>query len=265
MQIPLAHLEDLESYMLRDLGQNAIGAIPVYVGAGLGMGGTGWDIIQPTANGYALFGASGNPKGLSYAPGATGGGLIDQSVDKRHLTVTARANTSWGPTGSIDSTFPRNSSRTTSISHLSLGRLSLLGGIIIPRDTTVTSISVLSGTTAATSPTHQWFCLVDQNGNVLKKTVDDTTTAWNASAVKTLALSSTYTPTADTAVYLGIVVTGGVVPTLVGDSGTAAVNGLLPMTSATANSGLTDPASLGATVGALTASTAFAYAYGYIS
>jgi hypothetical protein len=75
---------------------------------------------------------------------------------------------------------------------------------------TYTSISFLKGSTNLANQTNQWFCLLEWNGTgftVLRSTVNDTTAAWTASTVKTLALSSTYTPGADVEVWIGCVMT----------------------------------------------------------
>jgi hypothetical protein len=102
---------------------------------------------------------------------------------------------------------------------------------------------------------------VDQSLNVLAKTADDTTTAWNLNTTKTLAISGGYTPTTDLPVYLGIMVAATTVPTLVQVGISTVIGGLTPMIAATSTTGLTTPASLGATAGALTALNGLAYAY----
>lgn len=133
---------------------------------------------------------------------------------------------------------------------------------MLQRGRAISSITFVSAGQAAVTPTNQWFCLVDQSLNVLAKTADDTSTAWSTNAPKTLAISGGYTPTTDLAVYLGIVVAAGTVPTLIAVGVSTTVGGLTPMISATSTTGLTNPASLGATAGALTVlSGGLAYAY----
>lgn len=170
--------------------------------------------------------------------------------------------TGWLPTGALQSTFPGDRTNTTASSGLlSTGRLTLAGGIVLQAGQTVSSITFAAGGTGAGTPTNQWFCLVDKNLNVLAKTADDTTTAWNLNATKTLAISGGYTPTTTIAVYAGIMVAATTVPTLIQVGISTVVGGITPMIAATSTTGLTTPASLGATAGALTALAGLAYAY----
>lgn len=181
------------------------------------------------------------------------------NIGGSQLTNLARTG-GWLPTGAIDETFPRKDG--TAALTLVSGRLALGGGIVIPAGRTVTSITLVSQTTALSVGSNQWFCLVDKSMNVLRKTADDTSTAWGASTAKTLTLSSTYTPTAAIEVYVGVVVVATTPPTLVRDTGQAAgVAALTPWLSGPSTTGLTNPASLGATAAALTAADNPFYAY----
>lgn len=172
---------------------------------------------------------------------------------RRSLGLVLRSER-WAPTGSIadnadriGSTFVNNTGLLTS------GRLQLAGGLVIPAGATVTNISFMSGTQAAATPTAQWFCLLDQNRNVLAKTADATNTAWAANTVKTLALATPYTPTSDMPVYAGIVVVAGTAPDLIGVIGNAVLAAVAPVLAGYSTTGLTNPASLGATGAAITA------------
>jgi hypothetical protein len=167
----------------------------------------------------------------------------------------------WMPTGAIASTAPTDRATVASAGVLVSGRLTLAGGIVLPAGQVISSITFVAGGTGAGTPTNQWFCLVDQSLNVLAKTVDDTTTAWNLNAPKTLAISGGYTPVIDMPVYLGVMVAATTVPTLQAVGVSSAVGGLTPILAATSTTGLTNPASLGATAGALTALANLTYAY----
>jgi hypothetical protein len=134
-------------------------------------------------------------------------------------------------------------------------------GTVLPGGVTITNLAFLCGGTGAGTPLNQWFCLVDQSRNVLVKTVDDTTTAWSAGATKTLALSAPYTPTSDVAVYFGIVVVATIAPTITGVTGGVGLTGIAPIMSGSSTTGLTNPASLGGTANALTASGSVLYAF----
>jgi hypothetical protein len=75
---------------------------------------------------------------------------------------------------------------------------------------TYTSITVLKGTTNLANQTNQWFCLIWKDGvnyKTLRSTTNGTNGAWTASSTKTLNLSSTLTPVADTQVWVGVCVT----------------------------------------------------------
>lgn len=100
-------------------------------------------------------------------------------------------------------------------------------------------ISFISATQAAVTPTNQLFGLYDSSLNLLRSTVNDTTTAWAANTRKRLALTSTYTPGADDFVYVGIMVTAATVPNLLGLLNGVAVNALAPASQGHSTTGLT--------------------------
>lgn len=176
---------------------------------------------------------------------------------------TLLRNQSWMPTGAFSETFPRDN-RGDACGLTSTGLLYLAGGLLIPANQTVTSVTFVSSSTAAGTPTNWWFCIVDQSLNVLRKTADQTTTAWAANTAKTLALATTYTPTVDTPVYAGVLVVATTVPTFVGSVVTAGGSGhtaLAPKMAGQSTGSLTTPASLGATAAALSTASDLAYAY----
>jgi hypothetical protein len=143
-------------------------------------------------------------------------------------------------TGALYETFDRNLCDEVNTAVLSTGRMSLQA-IYIPAGVTITSISFWSATTAAGTPTNQLFGLYDVNLNLLRSSVNDTTTAWAANSRKTLALTSTFTTTYSGLYYLAIMVTATTVPTLKGN--TAKTGGQLnagaPSMGGTSNSSLT--------------------------
>lgn len=181
---------------------------------------------------------------------------------KAFTDLAALRTSLWGPTGAITETFSRVG-RDGAKALLQTGRLHLSGGCIIPAYQAITNVSFMSGGTGAGTPTNWWFCLVDQALNVLATTADQTSTAWATETLKTVALTSPYTPTVVKPVYAGIMVKATTVPTLYGSdtgaSGSGAAN-LSPPISGLSTSSLTTPASLGATAGALSTSE-LAYAY----
>jgi hypothetical protein len=169
----------------------------------------------------------------------------------------------WVPTGAIDeSTWIRLGG---SGSTLTSGTLQLVGNLFVPAGRTVSSISFQSQSQGVVTPSNQWFCLVRTSDlSVLGKTSDDTTAGWGASTWKTLSLSTPWTADTDTAVYAGCLVVAATTPNLAGTGGSTAMTGRAPALGGNSTTGLTNPASLGATA---TTPTGFAAVmpYCYIS
>lgn len=165
----------------------------------------------------------------------------------------------WRPAAAVAETLSRVG-KIESLGLLTSGTLSLFGGAVLPAGVPVSSISFSSAGTGASAPTNQWFCLIDQSGAILAKTADDTTTAWGVNTVKTLSFASPHTPPIDTPVYLGVVVVASTVPTLFAAGVSSVAAGRTPMVAATANTGLTTPASL-SSVGSFTALAGVAWGY----
>ena len=154
--------------------------------------------------------------------------------------VTPVLNNRYTIAGGLFETFDRNLCDEVNAAVLTSGRLSL-GAIWLPAGTNISSISFFSATSAANAPTNQLFGLFNSSRNLLMSSVNDTTTAWAANSLKTLALTSTFTTTYSGLHYLGIMVTATGVPTLKGN--TARVGGQLqasvPSMGGTSNTGLT--------------------------
>lgn len=139
------------------------------------------------------------------------------------------------------------------------GTLSLMA-INLTAGQLVSSITISTATTGATNPTNYFFSLYDQNRNILAQSANQTTTAWAANTVKTLAMTTAYRVTVTGLYYIGFMMTAGTMPTLKG--GTARTGGQLantaPIIYGTSNTGLTT--SLPATANAITGTTASIYA-----
>jgi hypothetical protein len=198
----------------------------------------------------------------NYAAGGTplsAAALID--LEQRLSGYTdATGGSSWLLPGALGETIGRD--RVPAVQTLTSGTLLLSGGCVLRGGQAVTSITFLSGNVAGATLTNQWFCLVKQSDlSILRKTVDDTNAAWPANTAKTLNLSSTYIPANDTAIYLGCLTTATTPPNLRGGSSQSVVIGLAPIYCGTSTTGLTDPASLGATAGALSALQTVPFAY----
>ncbi|MBP8532359.1 hypothetical protein [Streptomyces sp. MK37H] len=83
----------------------------------------------------------------------------------------------------------------------------------------VTNLTFISGGTAAATPTAWWFALYDTTGVLMAQTADQTSTAWAADTVKTVALATAQRITKSGLYKAAINVTAGTVPTLVGTVG----------------------------------------------
>ena len=155
-------------------------------------------------------------------------------------SVTPYLNNKKVITGALYETFDRDLCDEVNTAVLSSGRLSLQA-IWLPVNTTINSISFWSATTALATGTNQLFGLYDINLNLLRSSVNDTSTAWAANSKKTLSLTSAFTTTYSGLHYLGIMVAATTVPTLKGN--TAKTGGQLgaaaPSMGGTSNTGLT--------------------------
>jgi hypothetical protein len=167
------------------------------------------------------------------------------------------------PAAAIDETLDRRLAATITITLQVSGRLNVLGSVFIPAGQPVSSITCVSGSTAMVGPTHQWFGLVRVSDlSILGTTVDDTSTAWATNATKTLAMSSTYTPAADTLAYVVLLITAGTMPTVTGYPGSTILTGITPkLVGSSSKTGLTDPASFtdAGTITALGTNQGYAY------
>lgn len=82
----------------------------------------------------------------------------------------------------------------------------------------VTNISFKSGATAADTPTNYWFALYDTDLALAGQTADQTSTAWAANTLKTLALTTPYRVTETGVHYASIMVKATDLPSLIGTS-----------------------------------------------
>lgn len=208
--------------------------------------------------------------GLPVGVGASGPELVPavQGGTTSQLTVTqllaggAHArSTMLKPTAALYENMDRGSFTPAVIAVLLSGRLDAIA-IGLPSGITVTSITFVSATTAASAPTHQWFGLANQAGVALRFTGDDTNNPWAGSTAKTLNLSSPFVTTYAGLYYVMLMVTAGTVPTFYGiTSGTNAVSGLTPTLQGTADTGLTTVPVLPFTMAALAAQNNRPYCY----
>ena len=120
-----------------------------------------------------------------------------------------------GISGTLAETMPRMLCSEANLAALTSGTL-LLTAIYLKAGMRCNNISFHSATTAAGTPTNQFFALYDINRALLAQTANATTTAWAANSIATRALTATYVVPSDGLYYVGIMVTATTVPTLKG-------------------------------------------------
>ncbi|MFF1416567.1 hypothetical protein [Streptomyces sp. NPDC058280] len=107
---------------------------------------------------------------------------------------------------------------------------------------TVTSLTFISGGTAAGTPTNYFFALYNTAGALLGQTADQLTAAWAADTAKTLALSAPVRVTKSGVYYAAVSVTATTVPTLIGTTGAKPILTSEVALAQTSGSGLTGTA-----------------------
>lgn len=107
----------------------------------------------------------------------------------------------WGIAGSFAETMDRNLCTETNTTLTTTGQI-FCQAIWLTAGTTVTNISISSATTAANGPTHWVFGLTDANRAVLASSADQTSTAWAANTIKTLAMGTPYVVTTTGLYYI---------------------------------------------------------------
>jgi hypothetical protein len=167
----------------------------------------------------------------------------------------------WLPAGALVESFPYTMATSAALPIGASGVLRLWALLeTLEAGQAYSSITFIAGSTGAGTPLNQWACLCDQSRNVLVKSAD-TTNAWAANAPKTFTFSAPYTPAVDTAVYYGLMVRATTQPTVCAINGNVSGASRSPVLVGDSTTGLTNPASLGATAAALTATTGVQWAY----
>ena len=166
------------------------------------------------------------------------------------------SGTLWLPPGVVAETYPR--AWTGSTGQPVSGTLRLMA-ITVPANTQIRRAMLVAATTV-TAPTNQWVCLVRPSDlAVLTKSNNKLTEAWAQNQAKTFDGLSYDVGLVDEALYLGYVITASTMPNFPLMVGHAGLNTVAPMPSATSTTGLTTPASLGATAAALTSAAGFSW------
>jgi len=142
-------------------------------------------------------------------------GITNQDLINLHAAIPQML---YGPTGFLAETVSRALCPEANLTVATTGQV-FNQLIFIPGGTVVTNISFCSATSAANVPTHYAFGLYTYSASapsLLASTADQTTTAWGANTVKTLALTAPYTVTTSGLYYVAFSMVATGVPTLKG-------------------------------------------------
>ncbi|MEC4016106.1 right-handed parallel beta-helix repeat-containing protein [Streptomyces sp. H27-D2] len=194
--------------------------------------------------------------GNDLADSGTSGPLDDQS--------TGADTSPFDDRGSIeDAMRPAGRYETTSRLRCGATSAAMVSGTLylvpiwLPKGAVVSNISFMNGATAAGTPTNWWFTLHNSSRVALARTADQTTVAWAANTVKTLAVAQTtagtassYTTTYTGLHYLGVMIKATTLPNLVGEGSMSTGPGAAPGFGDTSTGQSTPPT---VTAGAFTA------------
>lgn len=132
------------------------------------------------------------------------------------------ANDDWLMAGSPSGIRSQNISQTDCGADLDPLTTQVMLSVAVPLQAgdLVSNITFKSGATAADTPTNYWFALYDTASTPAKvaQTADQTTAAWAANTVKTLALTTPYRVTTTGVHYASIMVKATDLPSLIGKS-----------------------------------------------
>ena len=200
---------------------------------------------------------------LTLLPGETL--IFDEIGMPHHLDSTGAEYNYGGPpvanlgiTGTIAESMPRETCPEVNTTVAASGTL-FMQAIYLNAGQIISNIIMSSATTAAGTPTNNILGLYDANRNLLAQTANQTTAAWAANTIKTLALTASYRVPTSGLYYIGYFMTATTVITAKG--GTAKTGGQLaaaaPILHGTSSTGLTT--SLPNPAAAITAGTASIY------
>ena len=187
------------------------------------------------------------------------GNWSHRDVQGGMYSYTVPAFPNLGLTGTLAETIPRELCPEVNTAVGATGVL-FMQAIKLTAGQVINNIIASSATTAANTPTNYAFGIFDINRNLVANTANQTTTAWAANTVKTIALTAAYRVPTTGIYYIGFYMTATTVLTLKG--GTAKTGGQLaaavPSLNGTSSTGLTT--ALPNPAAAITAGTASIYA-----
>lgn len=145
-----------------------------------------------------------------------------------------------GITGTLAETMARETLQETNTTMAASGTLNMQA-IYLRAGQLVTNITLSSATTAAVTPTNYFFGLFDASRNQLATSANQTTSAWAANTLKTLAMTVAYRVPTSGLYYIGYFMTAATVPTLKGQSAKTGgqLAGTAPILQGASSTGLT--------------------------
>lgn len=160
----------------------------------------------------------------------------------------------FGMAGAVAETIPRNLCQEVNTAALTSGTL-YMAAIYLRAGEVVSSISFMSATTAAGTPTNGFFGLYSAARAKLAESANFTTEAWAAQTLKTKEMTTPYVVPTSGLYYLAIMITATTVPTLKGHTALTGgqLHGTAPILHGNSDAGLTTSIPAGAA--AITADT----------
>lgn len=150
----------------------------------------------------------------------------DAQLGSYQYVTPAKPN--LGPTGTLAETMPRETCPEVNTAAPTASGTLFLNAIYLTAGQLVSNITISSATTAANTPTNYFFALYSAARALLAQSANQTTTAWAANTVKTLAMTTPYRVPTSGLYYIGIMMTATAVITTKG--GTAKTGGQLAST-----------------------------------
>ena len=217
------------------------------------------DVLALPVGGLAIGPGAGTATTVTAAEVNTLHSSAITNQDLVNLHAMGTSYEGYGLTGCLVESIPRQLCSETNLAALSTGQI-FNQLIYIPGGTVVTNISFFSGTQAASAPTHYSFGLYNYSATAptaIGISADQTSTAWAANTIKTLALASgPFTVTTSGLYYVAIGMTATTAVSLKGlpartDGSLCGTAPILAGINATGNPAGAMPATIGVTTAGL--------------
>jgi len=184
--------------------------------------------------------------GINLSAARSTQGDVDLQMQSRAADTAA----GWMLTGYYAENFPRAMNQSQEWTNTS-GVLTLWAGPMLYAGEIVTNIQFAVGTTNSSGLTNSWTCIVDPTDRTVLGKSSDSAAAWTGPAAKVSNWGTPLTIPTSKVYYVGLVIAvSTTMPTIRGGQPYSVINNLLPRLACTSNTGLTNPASLGATANA---------------